>query len=303
MRENLFLPRPAFSRYVCFPDMIGGYRDYPEHEVHREAHSTDMDLDKLYNLHIVLSGRGYVVSEGITYELTRGHGFLYGPGLSQRYHADRREPWEIRWAHFFGRQVEELLDGKGLGQVWLFATSDITVVERSFDRMLEMGRTYRIEEEAAVSAQLYEILMRIQQHATQLNASSDNALEKMRIAANFIRTHYRQPLTLADMAAQAGYSHSYFSRKFHELMGQKPMEMLLESRLLYAKRLLVSTPLAVKEIALESGFTQSSYFISCFRRAENMTPEQFRTLHRVSGAPVPSAPTFGGRPEPREPRE
>nr|WP_230986787.1 helix-turn-helix domain-containing protein [Cohnella fermenti] len=47
-----------------------------------------------------------------------------------------------------------------------------------------------------------------------------------------------------------------------------------------AKRLLVSTPLSVKEIALGSGFSQSSYFISCFRRTEGMTPSQFRSLYR-----------------------
>ncbi|WP_230986781.1 hypothetical protein [Cohnella fermenti] len=52
MREHLFLPKPIFPRHVVFPDFIGGYRNYPEHRVNREYRSTDLGLDRYYNLHL-----------------------------------------------------------------------------------------------------------------------------------------------------------------------------------------------------------------------------------------------------------
>ncbi|MGW8441766.1 helix-turn-helix domain-containing protein [Paenibacillus sp. S33] len=48
-----------------------------------------------------------------------------------------------------------------------------------------------------------------------------------------------------------------------------------------AKHLLVSTALTVKQIALETGFHQSSYFIKRFREHTGITPEQFRQLRRM----------------------
>lgn len=59
-------------------------------------------------------------------------------------------------------------------------------------------------------------------------------------------------------------------------MGVTPTAYLLESRILYAKKLLLSTDIPIREIALESGFSQSSYFIHCFKKVVHMTPEQFR---------------------------
>jgi AraC-like DNA-binding protein len=58
-----------------------------------------------------------------------------------------------------------------------------------------------------------------------------------------------------------------------------PTHYLTECRILFAKKLLVSTPLAIKQIALEAGFGQSSYFISQFHRMTGMTPQQFREMY------------------------
>ena len=59
-------------------------------------------------------------------------------------------------------------------------------------------------------------------------------------------------------------------------------EFLLESRLLHAKQLLATTNLSIKQITLETGFSQSSYFIRCFKTQENVTPMQFRMMHNHS---------------------
>ncbi|MNW14347.1 HTH-type transcriptional regulator GadW [compost metagenome] len=57
---------------------------------------------------------------------------------------------------------------------------------------------------------------------------------------------------------------------------------LLEARLLHAKRLLATTGLPVKTVALEVGFSQTSYFGRRFREREGMTPLEFRNLHNES---------------------
>ncbi|MNV88501.1 Bifunctional transcriptional activator/DNA repair enzyme AdaA [compost metagenome] len=80
------------------------------------------------------------------------------------------------------------------------------------------------------------------------------------------------------MAEHAGYSSYYFSRMFHEAIGRTPMQWLLESRIVVAKQLLVSTGWTVKQIAEATCFTQSSYFIARFREQTGLTPMQYRQL-------------------------
>lgn len=281
MKEHIFLPKPIFQRHSCFPDFIGGYSDFPEHDVNREYATTENNLDRYYNLHIVLGGKGYLHTDSMTYELTEGQGFLYGPGLRQTYHADSRDPWNIRWVHFFGVRLEELLDGKGLDEPWLFQLSDPAPVESLIEKLLQLGRGYEVDDEYAAASTLYELLTRIQATAAQLNVSVNQAADKIRAAANYIRAHCSDPFTLEQAAAIAGFSPHYFSRRFNKTFGKSFSDFLMESRILQAKRLLASTSLSIKLIALETGFSQTSYFSKCFKSLEGMTPLQFREMHKT----------------------
>lgn len=279
MREHIFFPKPLFPRHVCFPDFIGGYSDFPEHSVSREYRTTEFNLDRFYNLHIVLGGKGFLFAEGKRYELSKGQGFLYGPGLRQSYRADPHEPWNIRWVHFFGERLEALLDGKGLDEPWLFTITELPPIEALTDRLLGLGRSYRIEDEFSVASTLYELLAQLQFRSDRLNVPVNQASEKIRAVANYVRANSSEPFSIEQAAAIAGYSTHYFSRKFGQTFGMSFPDFLLESRLIEAKRLLISTSLSVKQIALETGFSQASYFSSRFKRLVGMTPLEFRVMH------------------------
>jgi AraC-like DNA-binding protein len=279
MHEHIYLPKPVFPRFICFPDFVGGYSDFPEHRVNREYRTTENNMDRNYNLHIVLEGKGYLHTETKSYELTRGQGFLYGPGLRQNYQSDSSDPWSIRWVHFYGAHLEELLNGKGLDEPWLFGLSRLAPIETLMEKLLELGRNYQVDDEHNVAATLYELLTRLQTTATQLNVPANLSAEKLRTAANYVRAHSHEPVTLEEAAAVAGYSPHHFSRTFSAAFGMSFPDFLLEARLLHAKRLLSTTGLPVKTVALDVGFSQTSYFGRCFREREGMTPLEFRNLH------------------------
>ncbi|MGN7415387.1 AraC family transcriptional regulator [Paenibacillus sp. SAF-068] len=282
MKEHIFLPKPIFPRHVCFPDFIGGYSDFPKHRVHREYGTTEINLDRCYNLHLVLSGKGFLDTGTTRYELMQGQGFLYGPGLRQTYYSDSDDPWSIRWIHFYGIRLEELLNGKGVDEPWLFQCSNFPVVTALMDRLLELGRSYQVEDEHSMAATLYELLTRLQSAASRINVSLNHNSERIREAGNYIRSHSNKHITLEHVAGIAGYSTTYFSRKFSQTFGISFPEFLMESRLLHAKQLLATTNLSIKQITLETGFSQSSYFIRCFKTQENITPMQFRMMHNHS---------------------
>ncbi len=274
MRENHFLAPPRFARYVCYPDSFGHYRNDPSHGEYRAEGRL-----RTYNWHIVRAGKGYVRHGAETVELSAGSGFLYGPGVEQAYYADSEEPWDIRWVHFDGQGVRELLQGRGAGEPWFFSWSGAERLDQLWSKLLLLGVPSLTGGEARLSALLYEMLAELVQHAEQLQGvPTVHQRSRLVTAAEWIRANCGQVLTLERMADAAGYSVSHFSRQFHQLLGQTPIEFLTECRIVRAKSLLVSTDLPVKQVAEQSGFSSSAYFIQRFRASEGMTPERFRQL-------------------------
>ncbi|MFD1134425.1 AraC family transcriptional regulator [Paenibacillus urinalis] len=212
-------------------------------------------------------------------ELRSGSGFLYGPGVPQRYYADSTDPWDIRWIHFTGRGLGSLLQGRGERNVWIFSWEGIPRLDRLWLELLDCGTLPFHEGAARLSAITYEMVALLVQHAESIEGIPKPGMRgRLTEAAEWILSHCHEPLSLEQMASQANCSPSHFSRQFHRLIGKTPIEYLTECRILKSKALLVSSNMTVKHIAEYSGFSNSTYFIQCFRRSEGMTPEQFRIL-------------------------
>lgn len=97
-------------------------------------------------------------------------------------------------------------------------------------------------------------------------------------AVAYINDHYPEPLTVNELAKTACLSAPYFTRAFKEATGLSPYDYLLNVRLDRAKELLITTRLSVGEIALHTGFRDTSNFISCFRKKVGISPLKFRHL-------------------------
>nr|WP_255570223.1 AraC family transcriptional regulator [Cohnella sp. CFH 77786] len=262
--------------YVCYPESCGRYAHDPDHRERRPA-----GMLSEYNLHVIVAGKGYVIAGGERQELSAGSGFLYGPGESQDYGTDPGDPWDVRWVHFAGNGIESLLGPKGKGEVWLFTlTQQRKSVEQALEKLTRLAGTFESLSEPALSAALYEALAALLHDAGRRRRQAGNGTrEKMFEAADYIRASCAGNLSLTSIAGKAGYSPHHFTRIFRDAVGKSPTQYLTESRILLSKNLLVSTPLAIKQIAFEAGFSQSSYFISQFRRMTGMTPQQFRDLY------------------------
>jgi AraC-like DNA-binding protein len=275
MYLNVYIPRPSFNGYLCYPDMFGHYKDFSQHAERRMA-----DFLASYNLHFIFAGKGYVKEDGRWIELTAGNGFLYGRNMIQEYRADSDDPWDIRWVHFDGEGLEKLFAGKGWKQVWLFSFGKIERMLQLSDDLLRLGEAFESTNEPKISAILYETLIELLQNSEDLQGLSLLTYkDKIRRSADYIQANCTRSLKLEEMAETAGYSLFYYNRMFHQIMGKTPVQYLLECRILVAKSLLISTKMAIKQIALESGFAQSSYFIRIFRRYEQVTPSDYRKMY------------------------
>ncbi len=95
-------------------------------------------------------------------------------------------------------------------------------------------------------------------------------------AARFISGHYMERITAAEIAAAAGYSPNYLSKKFKRSVGIGIHEYLMFIRLQRAAYELVATDDRITQIAFRCGFSDSNYFKDAFKKKYGLTPRAYR---------------------------
>jgi AraC-like DNA-binding protein len=115
-------------------------------------------------------------------------------------------------------------------------------------------------------------------------------LVRLRQAKDLIDRRYAEPLDLAALAAEAGFSRYHFARLFHAAYGLPPGAYLSRRRVERAQDLLRSADVTVTEVCLLVGFTSLGSFSSRFRQLVGMSPSQYR--HRLARTPLPVPACF-----------
>ena len=97
-------------------------------------------------------------------------------------------------------------------------------------------------------------------------------------ARRFVREHFREELSLHDVANAVSLSPNYLSERFKDVTGVCFVSWVAALRVEYACERLRQTNLRVTEIAFEAGFQSLSQFNRTFRRLRGESPREFR-LH------------------------
>ncbi|MEU0565069.1 helix-turn-helix domain-containing protein [Nonomuraea sp. NPDC005983] len=87
-----------------------------------------------------------------------------------------------------------------------------------------------------------------------------------------------EPLTLADIAAEAHLSVYHFVRVFRDATGETPHRFLTRLRIELAQRLLSGTTLTVEQIAERCGFSGPGALSSAFLRHVGVRPSVYRKI-------------------------
>ena len=110
-------------------------------------------------------------------------------------------------------------------------------------------------------------------------ARSKSSQEIYRVQ-RYIQEHYDQDLSLKALAEVACVSPHYFSAYFKAETGQNYKAYLTQVRMEHAMRLVMGTDLKAYEIAEQVGYNNVRRFVDAFRAAYQMSPTDYRKLHR-----------------------
>lgn len=222
-----------------------------------------------YLLHHIVSGRGSYQRGKEIFSLSAGQSFLIVPGEEVTYTADQDDPWEYYWAGFSGEGARLLLSRTTFSpDCPVLRTPVIGLRQALLDVYKARGSDFSSAVRMAGYLQAALGLL-IGGEAEQ---SEDYPLR----GARHIEYNYAHPLTIEEVARQAGVSRSQLYRGFMDQFGCSPKEYLNRIRLSQAKLLLLRGDLSVGAVARSCGFDDPLYFSRIFRRETGITPMEYR---------------------------
>lgn len=110
--------------------------------------------------------------------------------------------------------------------------------------------------------------------AEALNSKEQKLLDFM----NLVNKHYANGKGVNFYAGELNISANYLNMLSNQLLGKNAGEVISSRVILEAKRLLYHTSQDISQIAFYLGFDDPSYFSRFFRKAEHVSPTQFREL-------------------------
>ena len=122
------------------------------------------------------------------------------------------------------------------------------------------------------------IMLRHQKEIPKQVVSRSDQSSQMRTKemVEYIQSNYRRRITLEDIAGAAHVSKTECNRCFKNNLDVTPMQYLNEYRIEIAARLLGSSSESIRNIAVQCGFDDLSYFAKIFRSVKGVTPSQYR---------------------------
>ncbi len=96
-------------------------------------------------------------------------------------------------------------------------------------------------------------------------------------AIDYINLHYKESLSIDEIARRYHYNPVYFGRLFQKYYGCSIKSYIADLRLTFAGELLETTSYSIDEIALQAGFGNKLQFYKKFKERFGCTPKEYKT--------------------------
>ena len=128
----------------------------------------------------------------------------------------------------------------------------------------------------------YRLLIGEQGEAVRQIATSGSHMQRIATVIKQIKTDFKEPIRVEDLAKQANMSPSSFHRHFKEVTSMSPLQYQKQIRLLEARRLLLAKDIDATHAAYQVGYESPSQFSREYSRMFGAPP--MRDIERLRTA-------------------
>lgn len=105
-----------------------------------------------------------------------------------------------------------------------------------------------------------------------IKSQSEQDAERIHRVYQYTLTHFKNPITLNEIADVANLNRTSFCRYFRTRTRKSFWQVLIDIRVGHARKLLIENTMPVAQIALECGYNSVSVFNEHFKRITGITP-------------------------------
>lgn len=149
------------------------------------------------------------------------------------------------------------------------------------EKFRESGRN-----EDLISAILLHFLLSLDELAQSSRLRADTSANHHLLMENFkrlVEQHFAEKKFPKFYAEKLNVSPNHLNSVCQNLLGIPAGEVIRQRIVLEAKRMLINPNVTISALAYELDFNDNSYFTKFFKKATDLTPEEFRKKHQLYG--------------------
>ena len=228
----------------------------------------------IYVFEYVISGKGYILSEGERYEVSAGTFYCFKRGADLQYFADADDPYEKIWLNVVGEMPEKLFQFFMLDKIFITSCNVLDLFLEMHDALEHLPQRDSSEVYAEILTLLFRVLTAATRDRFFPSTAEKNALDE-RIRA-YMDANIYTDLSLDRVSEEFGITKMHIIRVFKNKFGITPVQYLISRKISIAKSLLTGTVMPIKEIAALLKYSNTQHFSSSFKSAVGCTPNKYR---------------------------
>jgi AraC family transcriptional regulator of arabinose operon len=216
-----------------------------------------MELCTHYMMHYIVSGKGVLKKNNITYHLGAGQVFISRPQEVISFQADVEEPWRFIWIKFTGAFAKKL---ETLPNV-------VEVDGTPFLNMANCDKESSTVEEY-ITAQLYLVFAHL--------FEDEKRHDYVTMIKNYIRSRpTMDKISVEEIQQFVNLNRQYMSTMFKKKTGLSVQEYIIRERMERAT-LLLQKDFSIAEIAEFCGYSSIYAFSKCFKKTFGISPSAYK---------------------------